>query len=259
MERTPITGRHSHSSDSSGRRSRSRSLSDSRQQSPVFMSTPRPRQLSPDPLRQLSGPRSPPRAVVSLKGQTLIAPNTSLARAIVMGNNMSQPAASEEDWNKLTTETPRREAAVQQGTASALPQRQPAKPPAASNLTVLLQQQQQQQQQEPQHNEGGAIAAAGSSPSSASTDHTVTEADTASGPPPLPPPPPSTVLGRSAPNMLSRDDVLPLLRYRSEGRQTMKSNLHADSNENTIVSSNTRKSPNNVLCDRRGDKFRRYA
>ena len=234
-----------HSDHCSSGGNRSRSFSDTPKQPPPTLLV----QHRPSPSDQLfhtqpSLPRSPPRTVVSIRGQTLIAPNSSLARAIVMGNELSQQV-NEDDWNQLT-DTQRREAS--RGT-----NKKPSKP-AASNLTVLLQQQQDSPNL-PEHHQQVAIAAAGSSPSSASTDHTVTEADTASGPPPAPPPPPAIILGRSAPNILSRDDVQAFLRHHSAGRQAMKSYILAGSDGNNEKSLS--KSPSIKCSDQQGERPRR--
>ena len=228
--------------------------SDQPNRPPATLSPPnRPSPLPDKPISQspsLVIPRSPPRTVVSVRGQTLIVPNTSLARAIVTGNERSQEVTAE-DWNQLT-ETHERE--VSRGKSAPRMHSAPTKP-AISNLTVLLQQQQQEAQNLLERHVEGAIASAGSSPNSKSSDHTVTEADTASGPPP----PPCAALGRSAPNILSRDNAEPLLRQLSEGRQEMISRLVAKASTSAESDAKNRrsKSPHNAVFEHSEDHPRR--
>lgn len=144
---------------------------------------------------------SPPKVVVNVRGHTLIAPNSTLARAIVMGNQESaygasnnetqnnrtmrfQPASNVGTTSISTTMTPR-SANVP---ASKMPhgqQNNDSKKPI-SNLPALLN---NHYYNNDLHEFLVPITQ-------------VSEADSASGPAPPPPPSPPTVplLGRSAPN-----------------------------------------------------------
>jgi hypothetical protein len=153
-------------------------------------------------------PASPPQAVVTVGGHTLIAPNSTLARAIVMGNEISGEHGSEDEANvrdvtgrlatsSLGSSQPRYAPSI----ASSSPNRHYQQPRPVSNLTVLLN----------QHNIGGAQYGSDSSGSpnrnrehSSSSVHStqVDEADSASGPAPAPP------LGTSAPNIVARSGSL---------------------------------------------------
>lgn len=137
---------------------------------------------------------SPPKAVVNIRGHTLIAPNSTLARAIVMGNQESvhgvsvaqtnsktrvNQASNVKDHSVSVAMTPRsaNRQHDQQNTHSKKP---------ISNLPALL--------NENYYNAGAQETFI--------PDVQVSEADSASGPAPPPPPSPptETLLGRSAPN-----------------------------------------------------------
>jgi len=208
--------------------------------------------LSPDTPPKLRQP-SPPRAVVNILGHTLIAPNTSLARAIVMGNDMSHTNKEE-----LNDGAARREA--RNSSAASPTQRQ-----AASNLTVLLEQQQMPVQQPPTERSERTAAVGGGSPSnrssavrqreqqhhqrgistssSFSSHHTADEADSASGPPPD-----TARLGRSAPVILDRNATIqPLVRHHSTGRPLVMA----------ASSFSRRKSAGHTVGDDKSGKVRR--
>lgn len=148
-------------------------------------------------------PASPPKAVVNIRGQTLIAPNSTLARAIIMGNQESVHGASYnatqtttgsktgvnqasnfENYSVSTITTPR--SANIPGTNRQHDQQSSGSKKRISNLPALLNQ-----------NCYDTDAQKISTP-----DIQVSEADSASGPAPPPPPSPpnATLLGRSAPN-----------------------------------------------------------
>lgn len=172
-----------------------------------------------------------PPAIVTVGGQTLIAPNSKLARAIVMGNDVSS-AASETNGICIGRQE---EVPVQSSNARSSPSRGVDSRPSAgalsspnrqnlveyvrpmSNLSVLLNQQQQQ------HHRGGAevgeerhsplsdrpsgllhrhraLSSSSSSISQNNNNNYVDEADSASGPAPALSQF-TMQLGRSAPNV----------------------------------------------------------
>lgn len=167
--------------------------------------------LPPQPLSRTSfsysrqGPVSPPQAVVAVavRRHKIIAPHSSLARAIVMGNDMSGEHGNVDMANSRDVNA--RHAASASGssrarhtasTSSSSPSRDYQHPRPISNLTVLLN----------QHNIGDSVPVSGSpnrsrvrSSSSTSSRH-VDEADSASGPAPAP----TGTLGSSAPNIMFR-------------------------------------------------------
>ena len=139
--------------------------------------------LSPLSHSRLVGfqPPSPPVAVVHVRGQTLIAPNSTLARAVVMGNQESTYNSSgspnRNDFSNYHIHhnaNPRTRTPAYSSNDSPHETLRPV-----SNLTVLLNQQ--------QHAEAPRVI-----------QQEVAEADTASGPSYMVP------LGRSAPDFDSR-------------------------------------------------------
>ena len=253
---------------------RSREMKSSERSSPISSSVNRTRlsqslplqsasqeqRLSPDTPPKLRQPQqhlcppSPPRAVVNILGHTLIAPNTSLARAIVMGNDTSHTNKEESNIGAARRE-PRNSSAAS-----------PAQRQAASNLTVLLEQQQMPVQQPPLERSERTTAVGGGSPSNrssgvrqreqeqqqrglstssstASSHHTADEADSASGPPPD-----TARLGRSAPVLLDRNATIqPLVRHHSTGRPLVMA----------ASSFSRRKSAGHTVGDDKGGKVRR--
>jgi len=241
----------------SSRGSGSRSQSEILQHSPPSQTAARKLLPASDPLLvQQSIPRSPPRGIVNVKGQTLIVPNSALARAIVMGNEVGRPI--EEEWNDLNGVAAEREAA-QSPRGSPHPSRGQGGRPAVSNLTVLLQQQQHQHvvpaepavesPRTPKKSSNQQESQQEPRLSTSSSDHTVDEADQASGPPPAPAST-AVLMGRSAPNILNRDGFQPLLRQPPVERHSLTL-----SGNNAVVARN--RSTGNVLCDQKGDKVRR--
>lgn len=148
-------------------------------------------------------PASPPKALVTVGGQTLIAPNSTLARAIVMGNQMLSGAEHPEANAREESHAQASESRGSSHPRLSSPSKDYQRPRPVSNLTVLLN----------QHNLGvgeeRSSPVRGSRPkqhhhrvlssSSSAILPQGDEADSASGPAPQ--------LGRSAPTFVD----LPLL------------------------------------------------
>jgi len=153
---------------------------------PIIPSSPRSYRL---PLRTC--PASPPRtAVVTRQGQTLIAPNSTFARAVVMGN-----AISEDDVHRGPATDASQPQQARCGTDNRVYSR---KPQPVSNLTVLLSQHDRNNELSEQRGLQQIGSKNGGSPklSPSSWSPGRNEADSASGPPPPPP-----AFGRSAPDL----------------------------------------------------------
>lgn len=144
---------------------------------------------------------SPPKAVVNIRGHTLIKPNSTLARAIVMGNQESVQGTGHNGSQTNNTTSFNQTSNFQNHSVSTTMTPRSANLPAAkrqhdqqnsdtkkpiSNLPALL-------NQNYYSNEVHEVLL---------HDVQVSEADSASGPAPPPPPSPPTgpLLGRSAPN-----------------------------------------------------------
>jgi hypothetical protein len=155
------------------------------------------------PVQSLSFPveASPPRVVVNVRGHTLIAPNSSLARAIVMGNQESTYGANHDEPQKNGTIRFQQASGV--GTTSISTTMTPR--PANLQVSKRMHMQQNNESNKPISNLPALLNNHYYNNDLHETLVPVTqvsEADSASGPAPPPPPSPPTVpiLGRSAPN-----------------------------------------------------------
>lgn len=194
--------------------------------------------------------RHKPPGLINVKGQTLIPPNTSLARSIVMGNESSRPSVVER--------TKQQESQPRTSDFHFSPQHQGDKP-VASNLTMLMEQQQRNESVQSSYgnfqmgsksfdsNSINNEDSRGRLSSNSSGSCHQNEADTASGPPP------PMALGRSAPGMLIRPArVEPLL------HQSPPSYSSPDGPIVGISNHSRRKSVGAMIWDKNGDRVRRY-
>ena len=142
---------------------------------------------------------SPPKAVLNLRHHTFISPNSSFARAVVMGNQES--VARSAGYNVTQTRSKTSGNPVSNFESHSI---STTMTPRSANLLASQRQQDQDHNQPKSHSKkpiSNLPALLNASYYNNNTEH-VSEADSASGPPPPPSSSPSNVqlLGQSAPN-----------------------------------------------------------